>query len=366
MTSPLRTNVRALRSARSWSQSHVGELAGITRQSLAAIESGRSVPSTDVALRLARAFGVPVEEIFRLTEEAAPGTIADAAGIGAPLPGRVRLANVSGRLLAYGLRADDSRGIGLADGMGEPLPDGRVLVHPLPSPPPPPDLVVAGCDPAFGLVKEHLGRDHSLEVLWLAAGSRAALGALARGAIHVAGIHLRDPETGLYNAPWVRRIVPFPTTRISFAVWEQVLLLATGNPLGIRGMADLARPDIRFVNREEGSRSRALAELRLAEAGIPGEAVPGFLETAADGHEAVGGAIASGMANAGVAIRAAGAGRSLAILPLAEEPYELVIPNHFLGLPAIEALLATLRRPELRKQVEALGGYDASAMGRQA
>jgi putative molybdopterin biosynthesis protein len=364
MTASIQCSVLAFRTRRGWTQSHLGDLVGISRQSLAAIESGRAVPSTDVALRLARAFGVPLEELFHLPDDDGQhGFVVDASGIGAALPGRIRTATVAGRSFAYGLGADDARGPGPADGLGEPLPDGRVRVHPLPAAPPAPDLVVAGCDPAFGLVRERLRRDHRLEVLWISSGSRAALEALARGVIHVAGIHLRDPETGLYNAPWIRRIVPFPTTRVSFATWEQVLLLAPGNPLGIRGLADMARPEIRFVNRESGSGSRALAELRLAELGIPAQEVPGFLETAAAGHDAVGSAIASGAANAGVAIRAAGAGRGLAAIPLAEEPYELVIPSHFLELPAVEALLGVLRRPELRRQVEALGGYDASAMG---
>jgi hypothetical protein len=43
-----------------------------------------------------------------------------------------------------------------------------------------------------------------------------------------------------------------------------------------------------------------------------------------------------------------------------------VVPDHFLDLPAVDALLGLLRRPGVRAQVEALGGYDGTAMGRTA
>ena len=107
-------------------------------------------------------------------------------------------------------------------------------------------------------------------------------------------------------------------------------------------------------------------ETALAERGMRGAEIPGFLETAADRHETVARAVASGVAHAGVAIRAVGLPLNLGMLPLAEEPYELVVANHFLELPAVGALLDALRRATLRHQVEALEGYDAEAMGRPA
>jgi putative molybdopterin biosynthesis protein len=363
MVPGLHTSLRALREERGWSQSELGEMARITRQSLASIEAGRATPSTEVALRLARALGVSVEDLFQLIDGDLDGDVVEGAGLGSPLPGRVRVATLAGRRIAYGI-GSDSNGHGLAQAVGEVRSDGRVRLRAFASPPPAPDLVVAGCDPSFGLVRERLARDHGVETLWLSAGSRSALGALARGEVHAAGIHLKDTETGRYNEPLVRRTVPFPTTRISISTWEQVLLFPSGNPSGLQGPADLARPGIRFVNREPGSGSRTLIELQLEQLGIPESEVPGFLETSARGHEAVGMAVESGTANAGVAIRAVGVARGLGMIMLAEEPYELVIPDHFLELPPVQALLRTLRSRELRRQVESLGGYDASSMGR--
>jgi putative molybdopterin biosynthesis protein len=363
MSSPIHSSVRELRLRAGWSQTHLGDLVGLTRQSLSAIESGGAVPSTEVALRLARAFAVPVETLFRLDDAPPANELVEAAQVGARLPGRVRVATVGGRRFAYGLGLPDGAGSPSADGLGEPCEGGRVRVRPLEDRPRAPDLVVAGCDPAFGLVRDRLQREHGVEALWLRTGSRAALDALARGVVHVAGVHLRDPESGRYNGPWIERVVPFPATRIGFATWQQVLMLGRGNPLHVEEVEDLARPDLRFLNREPGSGSRALVELALEERGVDGTAIPGFFDTSADGHETVARAIASGAAHAGVAIRAVGHALDLDMLPLAEEPYELVVANHFLELPAVDALLNVLRRPALRAQIEALTGYDAAAMG---
>jgi len=355
--------LRAHRLRRGWTQASIGELAGLTRQAYASVESGRSVPSTEVALRLARALGVPVEALFEL-RDAPPPPVEVVEGPGGPLPGRrVRRARIGGREIAYGLEAGGIHAQVPADGIGQAPACDSPRVQPFAEPPPRPDLVVAGCDPAFGLVAEFLRRERGIEVLWLPAGSRTALDHLAQGNVHMAGIHLRDAATGTYNEPWIRRLLPFAATRVTFATWEQVLVLGAGNPLGIGGVADLTRPGLRFVNREPGSGSRATLELLLSEEGIPEQAIPGFDATSADGHDSVAAAIAAGTADAGVAIRAVALARNLEAVPLASEPYEFVIPDHFLELPAVAALLEALRRPSLQRQIEALGGYDTASMG---
>jgi putative molybdopterin biosynthesis protein len=229
-------------------------------------------------------------------------------------------------------------------------------------PPPPAGLAVVGCDPAFGILSDGLRRDHGIEVSWNQRGSRAALSALARGEAHVAGVHLHDPASGAWNGPWVREWVPFPCTRVSFAVWEQGLLVRPDAKPRIGGVGDLAAGGARLLNREEGSGSRVLLDEALAAAGVEPAGVEGYA-TVARGHLSVADGVAAGAADAGVAIRAAGRSRGLDVLPLREEAYELVIPDHFLDLPAVEALLAQLRRPGARAQVEALEGYDVASMG---
>lgn len=361
-SSRLSNSLAAERHARGWSQSQVAELGGITRQSYAAIESGEAVPSTEIALRLAAAFGRRIEELFRLPEAAAEREVAQWAGAGSGVGRRVRIGRVAGQAFAFPAGAHE-RPAREADGLvTSTLVDDQVEVSLFRDRPPEPDLVVAGCDPAFGVVAEALRRERGVEVLWISRGSRAALEALAHGSAHVAGAHLRDASGDSYNAGWVQELVPFQCTRVSFALWEQGILVGPGNPKKIAGIRDLARPDVRFLNRESGSGSRALLDQHLLVERIPGSAVPGY-STHAGGHLAVAEAIASGLADAGVAIRAAGNSYGLGVLPLSFEPYELIIPNHFLDLPATQALLETLRRPGVHTQIEALGGYDLSKMG---
>ena len=365
MTEPrVRNNLLAERRRRGWSQSQVAELAGISRQSYSAIESGEAVPSTEIALRLARGFGRPVEELFRLVDERTEGARARWAGIGGPSAGRrVRLARVAGELLALGGGAGE-RPNREADGVILGSTGSEVRVGLFPERPPEAALVVVGCDPAFGVVADALRREREVEVVWMPRSSREALEAVARGEAHVAGAHLRDPAGG-FNARWVTEIVPFPCTRVVFAEWEQGILLPAGNPQGIGSVEDLTRESVRYLNREAGSGSRALLDESLRAAGIAAREIHGY-DSSARGHFAVGEAIASGLADAGIAIRAAAAAFDLDILPLAVESYELVIPNHFLDLPAIGALLDTLRRPGVSRQVAALGGYDVSRMGSPA
>lgn len=365
MTRRLRNTLASERERLGWSQARMAEAAGISRQSYAAIESGGSVPSTEVALRLASVLGRTVGDLFRLPGEPAERRDAAWSGEGPPVPGaRVRLTRIAGRWIAHPC-AEAHRPEEPADGVVERVDRGGVGVRVLTERPPPSALAVVGCDPAFGILADTLRREHGLEVSWNQRGSRAALLALARGEAHLAGAHLLDPRSGAWNERWVRELVPFPCTRISFAVWEQGLLVRPGTPPRIRGVGDLAAGDVRLLNREEGSGSRALLDETLIAAGVEPTAVAGY-GSSARGHFAVADGIAAGAAEAGVAIRAVGLARGLGFMPLREEAYELIVPNHMLDLPAVDALLGLLRRPGVRAQVEALGGYDATGMGNPA
>jgi putative molybdopterin biosynthesis protein len=362
MNAPMVANTLAAeRRARGWSQARMAAEAGVTRQSYAAIEVGEAIPSTAVALRLARALGKGVEELFRLAGEPPGVERAGWAGRGGR-GGRVRLARVGGRTLAFGA-GELEEPMGAADGVVVGGEGSGVEVELLTERPVAPGLVVVGCDPAFGMVTERLRAERGVEALRVQRGSRAALEALAQGEAHVAGVHLRDPESGEYNGPWVRRMVPFPCTRVTFALWEQGIVVGTGNPLGISEVGDLARAGVRLINREPGSGSRALLDERLHAAGIPPEAITGYGTTGARGHLGLAEAIASGLGDAGVGIRAAAEAYGLGVVPLETERYELIVPDHYLDLPAVQMLLDLLRRPGVRRQVDALGGYDTTSMG---
>ena len=149
---------------------------------------------------------------------------------------------------------------------------------------------------------------------------------------------------------------------MTFASWQQGLIVAYGNPKQIQSVASLANPGVRLVNRQAGSGSRALLDRALAGAGIPVATIAGY-DREEWGHLAVAAAVASGSADVGIGVKAAAVAMGLDFIPLEEERYDLVIPDHFLDEGPIQVLLDLLRRAPLHRRVESLGGYDVSNMG---
>ena len=366
----LTTSLRGARTATGASQEVLARASGISRQAYAAIEAGKATPSTEVSLRLAQALDTTVEALFRLPDPETPTVDAELASGQAPpeTPVRVRLDRVGERRIARPLRGGPpNTGIlhqlppaqGMAHAGGE---SGHVRVEVWPSQATPSkSVVVAGCDPASAVVASCL-RPRDVDLVWSDVSSQAALEELSRGHAHVAGCHLLDEASGQYNVPWARRLLPFPITVVTFAVWEQGLLVAPGNPKGIRGVEDLARPGISMVNRATGSGSRALLDRCLEMAGVACRDLAGY-DLEASGHLMVAEVVAMGLADAGVGVKAAAVARGLEFISLGQEQYDLVVPEHFLDLDPVQELLASLRRPELRRQVEALEGYDTANMG---
>jgi putative molybdopterin biosynthesis protein len=140
------------------------------------------------------------------------------------------------------------------------------------------------------------------------------------------------------------------------------LIIAPGNPKGVHAVADLIRGEVGIINRELGSGSRSVLDRRLEQEGIPVDMVSGYAREAS-GHLEVASAVASGAADAGVGVEAAATALGLDFVPLEDERYDLVVPDHFLDHPGVRVLLDLLRQPALRRGVESLGGYDVSAMG---
>jgi len=195
-------------------------------------------------------------------------------------------------------------------------------------------------------------------------GSLGGLMALARDECHVAGTHLLDPPSGTYNMPYMRRYLPGRSVAVVHLVErEQGLYVLPGNPKGVRGLPDLARDDIRFVNRQRGAGTRVLLDARLHEAGISTDGIRGY-EREEYTHMAVAVAVSSGVADTGLGVRAAGQALGLDFVPLEREPYELVIPAEILSSAEMRALLDVISSEEFRRAAQALGGYDASRSGR--
>ena len=194
-------------------------------------------------------------------------------------------------------------------------------------------------------------------------GSQGGLVALRRGEAHLAGSHLLDPETGDYNRSYIKRYLPdTPVTLVTLVGREQGLLVQKGNPLSLRTLADLARPEVRFVNRQRGAGTRVLLDYELGKLGLAASAIHGY-DFEEFTHLAVAAAVASGMAEAGLGIAAAARALDLDFVPLFVERYDLVIPQVHYESPRLRPLLDLLHNEHFRREVAALPGYGVRPMG---
>jgi molybdate-binding protein len=224
-------------------------------------------------------------------------------------------------------------------------------------------LLVAGCDPGISVLAQHAARDAGVEIVAAGCSSSQALKWLKDGKVHIAGSHLRDEATGQSNLAAVKKVFPRGGYRmVTFAVWEAGLVVARGNPRGIRGVADLARPEVTLINREAGAGSRFLLDHHLHLCGVGADQVRGYRDIAR-GHLPAALHVYAGKADICVATSAAARAFGLDFLPLASEQYDLVIPRRYDDLPAVRTLLDLLNRAKLRRQLQALGGYDTSCTG---
>ena len=202
-----------------------------------------------------------------------------------------------------------------------------------------------------------------VEIVSAAASSRLALTWLKEGKVHIAGSHLEDPKTGEFNLPFIRKEFPDEDfSVVTFARWEEGLVVAPGNPTGIRKVEDLARKNVRFVNRERGSGSRALLDKLLEKAGMEARKVQGH-DRLAYGHLAAAYYVVSREADVCLATRSAAQTFGLDFIPLQCERYDLVMRRRTAELPAVKALLDILQRAALRRKLEVLAGYDTSETG---
>ena len=196
-------------------------------------------------------------------------------------------------------------------------------------------------------------------------GSLGGLVALRDGLCHLAGSHLLDPATGEYTLPYVDRVLGDREIAVVRLVHRaQGLLVPPGNPARLGGLADLARPGLRYVNRQRGAGTRVLLDTELGRLGIDPSAVSGY-EREEPTHLAVAAAVAAGRADCGLGILAAARAFGLDFVPVAREPYDLVLPAELLPDPLLHPLWGILASEEFRASVRALGGYGTEETGRR-
>jgi len=367
--------LRLARQARGFSQQQLAGMADVSRQAVSAVESGHSDPSLRVALALAQALGMTVEELFGPGEAARPVPAIPVA----PLSGgqeRVVLAPVGDQFVALPLRMDtaDSMGFIPAGGLAvqagvaaaAAAPNGAraaelVAIAVRPIGPPRPTLVVAGCDPALPLLATPLGLlDPPVAFAWWPCGSGEALRLAAAGLVHAAGVHLRDASGG-YNTAAAGHL-PGGAEVVGFTAWREGLVIRPELAGTVTGLDVLARHRLRLVNREAGAEARRVLDRERARFGLDPAELPGY-DTRAAGHLQVASAVAAGLADAGVASEPAAHAYGLGFVPLADERFDLVLPGQHLGSREVLGLQRVLSSPWLLAQLASLPGYDPAACG---
>jgi putative molybdopterin biosynthesis protein len=314
--------LESMRRARGLSQRALADASGITRQAVGSIESGRMKPGVDIALRIARALGTTVEDLFAPADAPAK-------------PVRTASATLAGRVVTYAL--DDDR---LAI---EPS-DGTL-----------PNVFIAGCDLAVGLLTRHAStRTRHLRCLWLTMTNTAALEALSSEAVHAAVVH------GELTVRQALMLDGF--ARFELATTEEGWLVSRGNPLDVRVAGDLVRTKARLANRPAGAGARRLLDEQLRGAKMDPQRVSGY-DRVLPGQLDAGRAIAQGYADVAVGMSSVARVFGLSFVPLREERSELVIPIAALHTAEGRALLDALRCRDYRRDLEALGAYDVRRTG---
>jgi molybdate-binding protein/DNA-binding XRE family transcriptional regulator len=366
------TRLRLARQARGLSQQQLAGVAGVTRQAVSAVESGHSDPSLRVALGLARALGMTVEELFGPGEPGDPVLARPVAPVSAPGT-RVALATVGDTFVALPLDADLAARLGFGAAGGLTVRGGsqgaqeaqgvhgasgghgaQVAVRPIG--PPRPTVVVAGCDPALPLLETPLALlDPPLAFAWWPCGSAEALRLAAAGLVHAAGVHRVGPRVGDDTSG-----IPGGAEVVGFASWREGLVVRPG--AGVRGLDDVARQGLRLVNREPGAQARTLLDRERLRLGLEPSQLPGY-DSLAAGHLQVAAAITGGLADAGVSSEPAALAYGLDFIPLAEEHFDLLLPAKHAASREVQGLVKVLTSPWLLAQLASLPGYDAARCG---
>ena len=376
ISQPDGARLRLARQARGLSQQQLAGMAGVTRQAVSAVESGHSDPSLRVALGLARALGMTVEELFGPGDPGDPVLAQPVAAVSGP-GSRVALATVGDTFVALPLHADTAARLGFG-------PAGGLVAGPSAGARRP-------CLPAARTVEPGAGAAHRAAAAHRRGGRLRSGAAAARDAARPArpapGVRLVAVRQRRGLAPGRRRAgarrgrapgrtlgpdrrpsgypadaadIPGGAEVVGFASWREGLVVRPGTQ--VRGLDDVARQGLRLVNREPGAQARTLLDRERLRLRLDPAELPGY-DSRAAGHLQVAAAIAGGLADAGVSSEPAALAYGLDFIPLAEERFDLVLPAKHAASREVQGLLKVLTSPWLLAQLASLPGYDAGRCG---
>ncbi|MBQ6067588.1 MAG: molybdopterin biosynthesis protein [Clostridia bacterium] len=186
-------------------------------------------------------------------------------------------------------------------------------------------------------------------------GSMGTIAAIRAGQAHMGAIHLLDGDTGTYNVPYVEKYFPEGGAVLFKGVKRvQGFMVAPGNPLGIRTIADLTR--CRYVNRQRGAGTRVLLDHLMERDGVMPDRIDGYANEKFT-HTAVAASIAAGNADAGLGIWSAAKMYGLDFIPLCDEEYDFLVNETYADHPFVRAFFELLHSDAFAKRLTEMGGY---------
>lgn len=225
-------------------------------------------------------------------------------------------------------------------------------------------LFTGSNDLTIGVLDDQLrGQFPGLRISASSIGSLGGLIALKRGEAHIIGTHLLDPASGSYNLPDLKKHQLLSKVVVmNLVIREQGLIVPKGNPKNIKGIKDLARKEVSFVNRQPGAGTRILLDYKLSKLNIKPDKIQGY-EHEEVTHMAVAVAVASGLADAGLGVKSAAKALGLDFVPVEREDYDLVFLKDFFHSEMGQHLVAVINSDAYKNAVEQLDGYDTSKTG---
>jgi len=355
--------VKEYRQTNGLSQQELAERVDVRRQAIYDIEAGRYLPNTAIALRLARVFACRVEDLFVQDAVADSQTVDVIQGASTPAT-RLALGRIRERLVGFPLQGEESIGFGLRSADGILTGDGRNAKILSPADHLEKTIILMGCDPAFEILGSHVLRSApEARVHCRFATSHRALTGLAEGMAHVAGTHFHNTGKKESNVVLAgKQLAGTGGVVFGFSLLEEGLMVARGNPLGIRSVADLAQGRVRFINRDQGAALRTLLDDNLNKRGIDNSAIRGY-ETEVHSHREGAFRIVCNVADAALGFRAVAEAYNIGFVPITSARCDLVIPNDLKNHPTVHILLDVLQSNSLRKEISSIPGYESSVTG---
>ncbi len=344
---PFDSRLKLHRQGRGWSQAELAARASVSRAAVSAIEARRLVPSVAAAMSLARVLGTTVEDLFGPRPVAARGTT-QFAWLPVSFPCRYWAAEIGGRTLLYPVENGPRGGLP-HDGVAHSA-DVADLVCPTA----PKTLVVAGCDPAAGLLAASYRRQGGLRMLVFTRTSSESLALLHSSLVHAAGVHLAGQHDRGGNAAAVASHQHGSDLQLLHVCqWEEGLAHAAGSKMG--SVRAILHNKLRWVGRPLGAGARRVQDELRGSRPAP--------RLSARDHRGIVEAIRNGWADVGVCVRLACEEGQLGFLPIAREPYDLCFRTADAGDPRLVALVRAVQTSEYRRLVGELPGCEPKQTG---